>query len=109
MTFKRFQGQIFDVELTKKEQRALDEAITQQTIEHFNEFADDFEYMIMYIFHKYFGFGLTRLRRIHDVFIAEYDALVKYYEMPDADVYIARKMMNKFGCNIEEWNQERSE
>lgn len=35
--------------------------------------------------------------------------LVKHYEMADAGAYIARKEMNEIGCNIEEWNKERSE
>ena len=109
MTFKKFQGQIFGVELSKKEQRALDEEIDRQSIEKYNELVDDVDYMIMRILHNEFGFGPTRLKRFHDAFIVDNEALVKHYEMPDAGAYIARKEMDAIGCNIEKWNKERSE
>jgi hypothetical protein len=109
MIFKKFQGQIFGIEFTKKEQKALDEEINRQTIEAHQRYVDDFDYMVMKILHDHFGFGLTRLKRFYEVFSTEYDALVKHYEMPDAGVYIARTEMNAIGCNIEKWNQERSE
>ena len=109
MTFKKFNGQIFGVELTKKEQKALDEEINRQLIAKHQEFVDDADYMVMYILHRHFGFGPTRLRRFYNLFIEDHDALVKHYEMADADVYIARKEMNAIGCNIEKWNSERSE
>ena len=109
MNFKRFNGQIFGVEFTKKEQKAVDEEINRQIIERHRQFTDDFDYMVMKILHDHFGFGFTRLRRFYDVFNVENDALEKHYEMADAGVYIARKEMNDIGVNIEEWNRERSE
>ena len=109
MKFKKFNGQIFGIELSKKEQRALDEEIHRQLIEKHSEFTDDVDYMIMRILHNEFGFGLTRLKRFYEAFIVDNDALVKHYEMPDAGAYIAREEMNAIGCNIEEWNKERSE
>ena len=109
MTFKKFKGQIFDVELSKKEQKVLDEKINQQIIENHRQFTDDFDYMVMWILHRYFGFGFDRLRRFYDAFIVGNEALIKHYEMSDAGVYIARKEMNAIGCNIEKWNKERSE
>ena len=109
MKFHKCRGQIFKVELTTKEQKAMDEEINRQLIEKHTEFVDDVDYMIMRILHNEFGFGTTRLKRFYEAFIAENDALVKHYEMPDAGVYIARKEMNAIGCNIEEWNRERGE
>ena len=109
MKFKKFNGQIFGVELSKKEQRALDEEIDRQMIERHRQFTDDFDYMVMKLLHDHFGFGPVRLRRFYDLFINDNEALIKHYEMPDAGVYIARKEMDAIGCNIEKWNQERSE
>ena len=109
MTFKKYRGQIFDVELTAKEQKVLDEKINQRTIELHRQFTDDFDYLILWIFHKFFGFGPKRLRKAYDLFNQFNDELIKHYEMPDAGVYIAREEMNAIGCNIEEWNRERSE
>ena len=109
MIFKKFQGQIFDVELNKKEQKALHQKINEQIVENHRKFTDDFDYMVMKILHDHFGFGFTRLRRFYDVFNVENDALEKHYEMADAGVYVARKEMNDIGVNIEKWNNERSE
>jgi hypothetical protein len=108
MIFKKFRGQIFDVELTKKEQQVLDEKINQRILEQHTKFADDVDYMILYILHRYFGFGLKRLRKVYDLVRQENEALTKHYESTDAGVFIARKEMNAIGCNVEEWNRERS-
>lgn len=109
MIFHKFNGQIFKVELTTKEQKALDEESRRYILAKHSEFADDVDYMIMSILHNHFDFDLSDLRRFYDAFHAENDELVEHYEMPDAGVYIARREMNKIGCNIEKWNQERGE
>lgn len=108
MIFHKCNGQIFKVELTPKEQKAMDAEINRQLIEKHSEFVDDVDYMIMRILHNHFGFGLSRLRKFYEAFRADNDALVKHYEMSDAGAYIARKEMNAIGCNIEKWNEERS-
>lgn len=109
MNFKKVQGQVFGVTLNLKEQKALDEEINRQIIERDREFTDDFDYMVMYILHKHFGFGLTRLERFHRLFVEEHTTLIRHYEMADAGAYIARREMNAIGCNIEKWNSERSD
>ena len=109
MKFHKCNGQIFKVELTAKEQKALDAEVSRTLLERHAEFTDDVDYMIMRILHNEFGFGLTRLKRFYDAFVADNAALVKHYEMADAGQYIARKEMYAIGCNIEEWNRERSE
>ena len=109
MKFHKCHGQIFKVELTPKEQQAMDAEIHRQLLEKHSEFVDDVDYMIMRVLHNEFGFGLSRLKRFYDAFIGDNDALVKHYEMSDAGAYIARREMNSLGINIEEWNRERSE
>lgn len=109
MTFKKFRGQIFDVELTAKEQKAVDAEINRQLIEVHQRFEDDFDYMILWVLHNHFDFDLQQLRKAYDLFRADNDALVKHYEMADAGAYIARKEMNAIGCNVEKWNSERGE
>jgi hypothetical protein len=109
MTFKKHKGQIFDVELTPKEQKVLNEKINEQIIATHQQFTDDFDYMILKVLHDHFGFGLQRLRKAYNFFVQDNEALIKHYEMPDAGVYIARREMNAIGCNVEEWNKERGE
>ena len=109
MNFIKFRGKILRVELTPKEQKALDENTRQYVLALHQKFGDDVDYMIMRILHNHFGFGLSRLRRFYEAFRVDNAALVKHYEMEDAGAYIARKEMNELGCNIEEWNKERSD
>ena len=108
MLFKKFRGQIFDVDLTPKERKVLNEKVNQLLIERHQEFADDVDYMILHILRKHFGFGPERLRRFYEAFIVENEALIKHYEIPDAGLYISRKEMNAIGIDFEKWNQERS-
>ena len=108
MNFKKFRGQIYDVDLTPKEQKAMEEKANQLLAARHREFADDVDYMILHILHQHFGFGPTRLRRFYEAFIIDNKALIKRYEMSDAGTYIARKEMNAIGCNVEQWNNERS-
>ena len=109
MIFKKSNGQIFGVNLTAKEQKVLNEEINKQIIESHRRFGDDFDYMILWVLHRHFGFGLQRLRKAYDLFRADNEALIKHYEMADAGPYIARKEMNAIGCNVEQWNRERGE
>ena len=109
MTFHKCNGQIYKVDLTPKEQKALNEKINAQIIATHQQFTDDFDYMILRVLHNHFGFGLQRLRKAYDLFRADNEALIKHYEMPDAGVYIAHKEMNALGCNVEKWNKERGD
>lgn len=109
MNFKRFQGKIFGVDFSPKEQDIINAEINRQLVKRHKQFADDVDYMIMRILHEHFEFDLTDLRSFYDMFIEENNALIEHYEMADAGAYIARKEMNDIGCNIEEWNKEGSE
>ena len=109
MKFHKVKGQIYKVELSPKEKIAMDEENSRQLIEKHSQFVDDVDYMVMRILHNEFEFDLNLLKRFYEVFVADNDALVKHYEMSDASAYIARKEMNAIGCNIEQWNSERSE
>jgi hypothetical protein len=109
MIFKKFRSQIFGVELSAKEQQAVDAEINRQLLERHRKFSDDVDYTIIKILHDHFGFGPSRLRRFYEYFIEENEALIEHYEMPDAGIYLARKEMNALGVNIEKWNSERSE
>ena len=101
MIFKKFRSQIFGVELSAKEQQAVDAEINRQLLERHRKFSDDVDYTIMKILHDH--------RRFYEYFIEDNTALEKHYEMPDAGMYLARKEMNALGVNIEKWNSERSE
>ena len=109
MNFLKFNGQIYKVTLSAKEQKAMDEEINRQLIAKHKEFTDDFDYMILRVLYQHFEFDLDQLKAAYNLFVEDNDALIKHYEMPDAGVYIARQEMNKIGCDIEKWNKERGE
>lgn len=109
MNFIKFRGQILRVELTPKEQEAVNAEVNRQLVKRHKEFSDDVDYMICKILHDHFGFGVKRLRQFYDHFCEDNYALMQRYEMSDAGTYIAREEMNAIGCNIEEWNKEESD
>jgi hypothetical protein len=109
MTFKKFRGQIFDVELTAKEQKAMDDKINSILMERYKKLLIDIVYEVMRILHNHLGLGRIRLRRVFNLIEDDIVALEKHYEMVDAGLYIARKEMNAIGVNIEQWLEERGE
>ena len=107
MVFKKFRGQIFDVDLNAKERQVLNQKVNELLITRHGEFVDDVDYMILYILHNRFGFGAKRMRQFYEAFLTENEKLIKHYEMSDAGVYVARKEMNSVGVDFEKWNNER--
>ena len=57
MFFKKAGGSIFGVSLNKAEQKALDQEIKRQIVEHDHRFDIDKESMILWTLHTEFGFG----------------------------------------------------
>ena len=109
MRIKQFNGRIYGADLTPKERKALDIEINRQLIESHRKFTDDVDYMVLWCIRKCFKCGPKRLKRYYDFFIKANEDLIKHYEMADAGVFIARKELNKIGCNVEQWNSERSD
>ena len=81
----------------------------QDTHDNQQNAADDVDYMVLYCLRKCFGFGSKRLKRYYEFFIKANEDLIKHYEIPDAGIFIARKELNQIGCNVEQWNSERSD
>ena len=109
MRVKQFNGKVYGADLTPKERQAMNIEINKQLIENHKKFEDDVDYMVLYCLRKCFGFGSKRLKRYYDTFVKLNTELIKHYEMADAGVFIARKELNQIGCNVEQWNSERSE
>lgn len=92
---------------SKSEKKAMKDEINRQVIEVNKQYANDIDAVILYTLHKRFGFGKKRLRQFFEAFYAEYQTLVKYYEMPEACPFICDRELKKIGVDIAEWNKER--
>ena len=72
--FKKAGSKIFGVQLNKAEQKAMNEEITRQILEHDEAFSVDLDSTILYVLHEQFGFGKVRLQRFYDLFLKRHPA-----------------------------------
>ncbi len=109
MNFKKFQGKIYGVTLSPKEQAAVDAEINRQTIEADRRYTNDIDALVLYVLHKHLGFGKKRLRRFWEAFSVEHDKLVAYYEMPKDGAWLADHKLKEIGVDVAAWNAEKEE
>ena len=89
-------------------QNQLDYDIKTQIAKSNDEFANDFDTVVLYVLNQCYGFGKKRLKKFHDLFIEEYNNLVEYYDMKGEGVFVARQKLERMGVDIDKWNEERS-
>lgn len=77
--------------------------IRRQCVELNNEYTDDLEYMVAWVLHKYYGFGLKRLLQFRKNYVEEFKRLVSVYET--GDIYPARVKLKEMGYNVETLNE----
>ena len=107
MYFKKAGKSIFGVQLNKAEQRALDQEINRQIVEHDRCFDMDKESSILWMLHTQFGFGPKRLKKAWELFYSETRKLREYYQMDQEDEgWLAREKLKGVGCDIESWYKE---
>ena len=107
MRVKKYKGKVFGADLTAAEKKAMDIEIKRQLAEYERNHAIELEAIILWVLHEQLGFGEKRLRRFHDGFAPEIDALLKRYEMDDSDtVWLCTHKLKEYGLDIEQWNKE---
>ena len=109
MTFKKFGGKPFAVELNKKEQKILDEEINKQLLEADAKFTNDMDACVLWVLHTHLGFGYRRLRRFWNAFKAEHKRLREHYEMPEDSAWLALYKLKEMGVDVEAWNAEKED
>lgn len=111
MRFKKYGGKIFDVELTKSEQKAMNQAINEQIAELYQKSRRNIVALILWNIHKQFGFGKKRLYRFYKDFDKEIEKLIRYYEMDDDDgaMICVKLLRTNCGIDLEEWEKEGKE
>lgn len=103
--FKRAGSKIFGVQLNKAEQKAMNEEITRQILEHDEAFSVDLDSTILYVLHEQFGFGKVRLQRFYDLFLKRHQELRDYYQFDSSDVswFCRMKLKEECDVDVEQW------
>lgn len=107
MNFKKHNGRIFGVELTKKEQEALDKEVRKQLAEYERKNDEEYDAIVLWLLHEKFGFGEKRLRRFYDLYASEVRSLLDRYKMNNSDaVWLCTYKLKEYGIDIHAWNRE---
>ena len=78
--------------------------IRRQCIDINKEYMEDLEYMVAWVLHTRYGFGIKRLLQFRKNFEEEFKQMVEKFEMDD--IYPAKVKLNTMGYNVETLNRE---
>lgn len=85
--------------ITVKQKKKLNCLIKEQVSDFNKQWEQDFECMMVWVLHKYYGFGLKRMLAFRKRFMEECRTLRKTYEMDAA--YPARAILKNLGYDVE--------
>ena len=85
--------------LTAAQQRAMQREIERQIAEHMRKHEAEYIALALYAARVEFGFGKKRLERLKKRMYEKYHELVRYYEMPNEGMYIARRKLLDIGVD----------
>ena len=107
MNFKKAGGQIFGVDLTKAERDALNKEIYKAIMVADEQYIRNYQAMALSVLHKEFGWGKDRIRKFYDAFKKQHKDLLHYYEMPDEEAFLCRKMLeSELNIDLDKWDKE---
>lgn len=111
MRVKKARGKVYGVTLTTTERKAMNIEIQKQLAEYTRKHAIELDAMFLWYLHEEFGFGIKRLKKVHDEFMLKVKELCQKYEMTDEgdDVWLCTHKLKEYGIDIEEWNRERGD
>lgn len=108
MIFKKSGGQIYGVELTAKERRALNEEAGRTLAEWTRKHDLEIEAIVIRQLRRLTGWGETRLKRFYEGFDVELNALIDHYEMGGSDApWLCMRELKSEGIDIEQWHREK--
>lgn len=108
MRVKQYRGQVFGVDLTAKERKAMNMEINRQIAEADKQYRNNIDIMVLYALRVHLGFGKKRLRRFYEAFSAVHEELTAYYEMSEEDnAWLADRELKKIGVDVAAWNEEQ--
>lgn len=97
MNFKKFGGNIFGVELTPKEEKAMNKEINRQIVEKDKEYQADLDAMVLYVLMVKYDWGEKRLRAFWEAF-----------DEGDNE-WLAHEKLKSIGVDVRQWVKERNE
>lgn len=93
-----------------EEKRIRDKEIQKQCVTICNKFEVDYDTVMIYILHYYYGFGLKRIKEFHKTLIKERAELKEFYQADDKDPYIhfyaMRQKLKADGIDVEAIREE---
>lgn len=108
MRVKKAGRNIYGVELTAAEKKAMDIEIKRQLVEIDRQYTNDIDATILWQLHVQFGFGYKRLRRFYDAFEEMHRQLAQHYEMDESDeAWLCAEQLKRIGVDVAQWNKEK--
>ena len=96
--------------ITKEEKRLRDAEIRKQCVAICNKFEIDYDTVMIYILHYYYGSGLKRIKEFHKTLIKERNELKEFYMADDKDAdihfYAMRQKLKAEGIDVEAIREE---
>lgn len=92
---------------TKEEKKARDAEIRQACLNICNKFEIDYDTVMIYILHFYYGFGDKRIREFHRTLIKEREEMKKWYSADkgqnesDIHFFAMRQKLKDKGIDVE--------
>ena len=96
--------------LTREEEKRIKEVMREQFTVYAEQYAKDFEAVILWILHTYpeFRFGRKRLLRFRDYFIDYYTDMIRKYEC--GTVFPARiKLRDECGIDLDKMQRDEED
>ena len=111
MIIKKASGKVIGAHLTAAEKKAMNIEVQKQLSEYTRKHANEIDALFLWYLHEEFGFGIKRLRQVHDGFMPKIEELCNRYEMTEEgdSIWLCTHKLKEYGVDIEEWNKERGD
>jgi len=108
MIVNKYGNKIFGANLTAAEKKAMNIEIQKQLAEYNKQNAEEMDAIILNILHEEFGFGESRLKRVHKLFMKKVNELSSRYETTDNQelLWISKYRLREYGYDIDKWDKE---
>lgn len=104
MKIKKAMKKIYGASLSSSEQKALEKEIQRQLGEYDQKNTKEIDAIVLWILHEEFGFGISRLKRFHDILTQRLKELSEYYEMDEKDQSLLCSVkLKSYGIDLENW------
>lgn len=96
--------------VSAEEKRIRTKEIQKECVNICNKFKIDYDTVMIYILHYYYGFGLKRIKEFHKTLIKERNELKEFYMADDKDpnihFYAMRQKLKSEGIDVEAIREE---